>query len=35
MVDGVKVGEQKTERRSPEKEIRFFDVEYPLHCGDG
>jgi hypothetical protein len=30
LVDGVKVGEQKTERRSPEKEVRFFDVEYPL-----
>jgi uncharacterized protein len=30
LVDGMKVGEQKTERRSPEKEVRFFDVEYPL-----
>jgi DUF1680 family protein len=30
LVDGTKVGEQKPQRRSPEKEIRFFDVEYPL-----
>ena len=30
LVDGTKVGEQKTERRSPEQGVRFFDVEYPL-----
>ncbi len=30
LVDGRKVGEQVKERHSPEEEIRFFDVEYPL-----
>jgi DUF1680 family protein len=30
LVDGRKVGEQTTERRSPEQDIRFFDVDYPL-----
>ncbi len=30
LVDGRKVGEQTGPRRSPEQEIRFFDVEYPL-----
>jgi DUF1680 family protein len=30
LVDGTKIGEQPTERRSPEQEIRFSDVEYPL-----
>jgi hypothetical protein len=30
LVDGTKVGQQVTERRSPEQDIRFFDVEYSL-----
>ena len=30
LVDGKKVGEQDTERRSPEQDVRFFDVEYPI-----
>jgi len=30
LVDGKKVGEQATERRSPEQDVRFFDVEYAL-----
>lgn len=30
LVDGTKVGEQTMERRSPEQDIRFFDVKYPL-----
>ena len=30
LVDGTKIGEQPTERRSPEQAIRFSDVEYPL-----
>ena len=30
LVDGKKVGEQATERRSPEQEVRFFDVEYAI-----
>ena len=30
LVDGMKVGQQVTERRSPEQDIRFFDVEYSL-----
>jgi hypothetical protein len=30
LVDGKKVGEQITERRSPEQEIRFFDSEYAV-----
>jgi len=30
LVEGKKVGEQSTERHSPEQEIHFFDVEYPI-----
>jgi uncharacterized protein len=30
LVDGTKVGQQATERRSPEQDMRFFDVEYAL-----
>ena len=30
LVEGKKVGEQSTERRSPEQELRFFDVEYAI-----
>ncbi|MFI5096638.1 MAG: beta-L-arabinofuranosidase domain-containing protein [Candidatus Acidiferrales bacterium] len=30
LVDGKKVGEQTAERRSPEEEVRFFDVEYAI-----
>ena len=30
LVDGRKVGEQSMERRSPEQDVRFFDVEYPI-----
>jgi hypothetical protein len=30
LADGVKLGEQRVERKSPEKEVHFFDVEYPL-----
>jgi uncharacterized protein len=30
LVDGKKVGEQTGARRSPEQEVRFFDVEYPI-----
>jgi hypothetical protein len=30
LVDGVRVGEQTIERRSPEQVTRFFDVEYAL-----
>jgi uncharacterized protein len=30
LVDGKKVGEQTGQRRSPEQEVRFFDVEYQL-----
>jgi len=30
LVDGKKVGEQKTERRSPEQDVRFFDAEYAI-----
>ena len=30
LVDGQKVGEQAGLRRSPEQQIRFFDVEYPI-----
>jgi uncharacterized protein len=30
LVAGKKLGEQTGARRSPEQEIRFFDVEYPL-----
>lgn len=30
LVDGKKVGERMTERRSPEQDVRFSDVEYAL-----
>jgi DUF1680 family protein len=30
LADGAKLGQQTIERRSPEKDVRFFDVEYPL-----
>jgi hypothetical protein len=30
LVDGRKVGEQTGLRRTPEQEIRYFDVEYPV-----
>ena len=30
LVDGKNVGVQSTERRSPEQEVRFFDVEYAI-----
>jgi DUF1680 family protein len=30
LVDGKKVGEHTGQRRSPEQEIRFFDIEYPI-----
>ncbi len=30
LVDGQKVGEQAMERRTPEQDVRFFDVEYPI-----
>lgn len=30
LVDGKKVGEQSTERRSPEQDVRFFGVEYAI-----
>jgi DUF1680 family protein len=30
LVDGTKVGEQTIERRTPEQDIRFFDVKYAL-----
>jgi uncharacterized protein len=30
LVDGAKVGEQAMERRTPEQDVRFFDVQYPL-----
>lgn len=30
LVEGRKVGEQAGARRSPEQEVRFFDVEYPI-----
>ena len=30
LVDGVKVGEQTMDRRTPEQDLRFFDVKYPL-----
>lgn len=33
LVDGKKVGEQATERRSPEQDVRFFDVEYSIPTG--
>ncbi len=30
LIDGKKIGEQVGPRRSPEQEVKFFDVEYPL-----
>jgi len=30
LVDDKKIGEQTGARRSPEQEVRFFDVEYPI-----
>jgi len=30
LAGGAKLGQQTIERRSPEKDVRFFDVEYPL-----
>ena len=30
LVDGKNVGHQATERRSPEQDVRFFDVEYAI-----
>ncbi len=30
LVDGIKVGEQTMERRTPEQDVRFFDVRYAL-----
>jgi uncharacterized protein len=30
LIDAKKVGEQTGQRRSPEQEVRFFDVEYPI-----
>jgi hypothetical protein len=30
LADGTKIGEQTIERRSPEQDIRFFDVEYKV-----
>jgi len=30
LVDGTKVGEQMSERHSPEEDLRFFDVEYAI-----
>jgi DUF1680 family protein len=30
LADGMKVGEQTIERRTPEQDVRFFDVEYAL-----
>ena len=33
LVDGKKVGEQTTERRSPEQDVRFFDVDYAIPSG--
>jgi DUF1680 family protein len=30
LIDAKKAGEQTGQRRSPEQEIRFFDVEYPV-----
>src|SRR5262249_3232888 len=30
LADGARLGEQTIERRSPEQDIRFFDVEYAL-----
>ena len=33
LVDGQKLGEQATDRRSPEQEVHFFDVEYAIPAG--
>jgi hypothetical protein len=30
LADGTKLGEEVIERRSPEQDVRFFDVEYTL-----
>jgi len=30
LVEGQKLGAQTTEHRSPEQDIRFFDIEYPI-----
>ena len=30
LVEGQKIGEHRTERKSPEKPVRFFDVEYAV-----
>lgn len=30
LVEGTKVGEQTMDRRTPEQDVRFFDVKYPL-----
>jgi hypothetical protein len=30
LVDGAKIGEQTMERRTPEQDLRFFDVKYAL-----
>jgi len=30
LVEGRKIGEQTVERRTPEQDVRFFDVQYPL-----
>lgn len=30
LVEGQKIGERRTERKSPEKPVRFFDVEYAV-----
>jgi hypothetical protein len=30
LVEGEKIGERRTERKSPEKAVRFFDIEYPV-----
>jgi len=30
LVDGQKLGSRMNERRSPEQEVRFIDVEYPV-----
>ena len=30
LVDGTKLGEQTMDRRTPEQDLRFFDVKYPL-----
>ena len=30
LVDGSKIGEQTMDRRTPEVDVRFFDVKYPL-----